>query len=111
MSTEPLHGHPLDFDAVVLDFDEIAVAEDALKPGGDLPWPVSRRGSPRLSREQRPAELAGDAAAEADQALAVGCQHLLVDARPEIKALQKGLRGELDQVLKALRSLASSVRW
>ena len=31
-----LHGHPLDLQAVVLDLDEVAVAEEPVEPGGHL---------------------------------------------------------------------------
>ena len=56
------HGQPLDLQAVVLDLDEVAVAEDAVEPGGDLGLPsvsTSRAPSRRVAGcKQRAAELA-----------------------------------------------------
>ena len=92
------HGDPLLFDAVVLDLDEVAVAENLVVPGGRL---AGLFHAGRAAHQQAAVQLAGDAAAQADQALAVGGQDFLVDAGAEIEAFQKGPGRELQQVLEA----------
>ena len=54
----------------------------------------------RVAREQRAAQLARHAAAQANDALAVRRQQFAIDPRLVIKAFQKRLAGELDQVVK-----------
>ena len=46
-------------------------------------------------------DFAGDAAAQADQALVVGGEEVLVDAGAKVKSFQEGGRGQLDKILKA----------
>ena len=92
------HGDALLFDAVVLDLDEVAVAENLVVPGGRFAG-LFHAGRP--AHQQPAVQLAGDAAAQADQALAVGGQDLLVDAGTEVKTFQKGPGRELQEVLKA----------
>ena len=53
--------------------------------------------------QQRAAQLAGDAAAQAYQPFAVGGQQLLVDPRLEVKPLQEGRRRELHEISEARR--------
>ncbi len=91
------HGDPLLFDAVVLDLDEVSVAENLVVPGGRL---AGFFHAGRTAHQQAAVQLAGDAAAQANQALAVGGQKLLVDAGAEIKTFQKGPRREFQEVLK-----------
>ena len=61
---------PLDLEAVVLNLDEVAIAEHAVEPGGDLAGLARVASSAVLPREQRAAELARDAAAQADDPFA-----------------------------------------
>ena len=81
-----LHGHALDFQVVVLDLDEVAVAEELVEPGGRLPGLLQVG---LAAGQQQAVQLAGNAAAQADNALVVGLQQLAVDARLEIESLPK----------------------
>jgi hypothetical protein len=85
----------LDVQAVVLDLDVEVVAEDAVEPAGQLRRLVD------LVLEDVLAELARGAAGQADQALLVRFEQLLVDARDVVVALQEGDGGHLDEVLEA----------
>ena len=57
------HGDPLLLDAVVLDLDEVAVAENFVVPGGRLAGLLH---AGRVAHQQAAVQLAGDAAAQAD---------------------------------------------
>ncbi len=83
---------------VVLDFDVVVVAEEFLIPGGDFQG-LFHVGL--AAGQQRAVQLAGNAAAQANQPFPVGGQQLLVDPRLEIKPLQERRRGELDEVAEA----------
>ena len=85
---------PLHLEAVVLNLDEVPVAERAMKPGGML-FAARKRFVRRVAGEQRAAQLARNAAAQANESLAVGGQQLAIDPRLVIKALQKRLAGKL----------------
>ena len=54
-----------------------------------------------VAREKRAAQLARDAAAQANQPFAMRRQQLAIDPRLVIKALQKRLAGELDEILES----------
>ena len=69
-----------------------------MEPGDGLPG-LFEVGFP--AGQEQAAHFAGQAAAEAEQPLVARLQQLAVDPRLEVEALQKGLRGELHQVLKA----------
>ena len=94
----PLHRHPLRLQVVVLDLDVVVVAEEFSIPGGDFGG-LFQVGL--AAGQQRAVQLAGNAAAQADQPFLVGGQQLLVDPRLEIKPLQEGRRGEFHEVAKA----------
>ncbi len=91
-------GDPLRLHAVVLDFDVISLAENLLEPGDNLPGFFQVR---LVAREDQPIDLAGNAAAQADQAFVVGFEEFLVDARPKIKPFQKRRRGKFYEILKS----------
>jgi hypothetical protein len=55
-----------------------------------------------LALVERLAQLAAQAAGEADQALRILGEIALADARLAIEAVQRGLRGDADQVAVAL---------
>ena len=94
-----LDGHRgaavLDVQPVVLEFDVEVVAERLGVPPGQL------LGRLAVVLQDVLVELAGQAAAQADQPLRVGGQHLPVDAGAVVEALQEGDAGQLDQVLEA----------
>src|SRR5262249_42873429 len=97
----PFHLPPLDFQAVILDFDEITVAEQSLKPSGNF-FGLGEMFMAFISAcEDGAAEFTGDAAAEADEALVILLEQLTVDSRLEVEALQISLGGELNQIAKA----------
>ena len=104
--TAPAIASRCDSKAVVLDFDVVVVAEQLPIPGGDFTGLFHVR---LAAGQQRAVELAGDAAAEADQPLAVGGQQFLVDPRLEVESLQEGRGRELHQVPKA-RGVAGQQR-
>jgi hypothetical protein len=58
----PFHHDPLYIEVVVLNLEEVAIAEQLAEPGGDLHGPVDVRRSTGAA-QQRPAELARRAAA------------------------------------------------
>ena len=65
----PFHLPPLNFDAVVLNLDEISIAKELMKPRGDL-LRLFRSFSIGLCPVQnRPAQLARNAAAQANNSL------------------------------------------
>ena len=100
-----LQGHighlPLHIQAVVLDLDEIPVAEPLLKPAGNIAGLGERLSLFAGAADERPVELARQAARQADDPLAVLLQQVTVDPRLEIEALQVGLGGQLEQVVEA----------
>jgi hypothetical protein len=59
----PFHLPALNFDAIVLDFDEIPIVEYIVKPGGNFFGFAQMFFIRRLPLQQRPAEFAGNAAA------------------------------------------------
>jgi hypothetical protein len=93
------HRLPLHIQAVVLNLDEIAVAEHAVEPGGVLAA-ARERFVGRVAAEQRAAQFARDAAAQADDAFVKFLQQFAIDPRLVVKAFQKRLAGELHQVLE-----------
>ena len=85
---------PLLADAVILDFDEVVFASKNLH--------VARAGEVGLGLapvHEVLANLGGETAGEADQALGVFGQSGQVSARLVIKTLQMGVRYEFEQVL------------
>ncbi len=94
-----LDDDSLHLEAVVLNFKEIIVAEKLAIPSGDFDGFLEIR---LAAGQQRAAQFARSAAAQTDQSLAVGGQQLLVDARLEIKTLQKSCRRKFHEVAKAL---------
>ena len=102
----PFHHQPLRLQTVVLDFNVIVVAEQVAVPGGDFDGLFQVR---LAAGQQRAAQFAGDAAAEADQPFAVGGQQFLVDPRFEVEPLQESRGGELDEVPKT-RGVAGQQR-
>src|SRR4051812_10051017 len=91
---------PLDLDAVVLNLDEVTITKRAMEPSGMF-FAAQHGFFFGVAREQRAAQLARHAAAQANQSLAVRRQQLAIDSRLVIKAFQKSLAGELDEILKA----------
>ena len=84
-------------DALVLHLEEeVARAEDVAQAGGRLERRL------RLLDLQRARHFAFQAAAQADQALRVLREQLLVDARPVVEAFGVAGRRQLDQVLPPL---------
>ena len=85
----PFHAQPLDLEAVVLDLDEVPIAEHAVEPGGDFHRPASR--SARLRCRCRIARLNSPETQPLRQMMpfAVGREQLLVDPRLEVKALAR----------------------
>ena len=69
-----------------------------MEPGGRLPGLLQVG---LAAGQQQAVELAGDAAAQAEEPLVVGLQQLAVDPGLEIEPFQEGLRGELHEVLEA----------
>ena len=94
----PFQSQPLHLQAVVLDFDVIVVTKEVVIPGGDGQGLFHVGLS---AGQQRAIEFAGDAAAQADQPVAMGGQQFLVDPRLEVEAFQKRGGGELHEVAKA----------
>ncbi len=93
---ETLVDPPLLIDAVVHDLEEEAVrAEDLAEDADRL------QGRGLLPRAEVLRDLAGEAPGEADQALGVGGQHLLVDARPMVEALGVADRDQLHEIVVA----------
>ena len=87
-------------DALVLHLEEEVVrAEDVAQPRRRF----ERR--PRLLHLERARDLALEAAAQADEALRVLGQQLLVDARPVVEPFGVAGRHQLDQVLVAFVGL------
>ena len=79
--------------AVILDLEEIIVlAEDV-----DV-LAHERVGLVKIARDQRARHFAGDAGRQADDALVIFAQQLVVDARLVIKALDVCIRHELHEV-------------
>ena len=81
---------PLDFEAVVLNLDEVPLAKRAMKPGRML-LTADERFIRRVARKQRAAQLARNASAQAHNPVAVGGQQFPIDPRLVIKPLQKRL--------------------
>jgi hypothetical protein len=95
-------GHLLlDGEAVVLDLDEVAVAEEFLEPAGHLAGLHERLLLRPRRADQGAAELSRQAARQADDSLVVGREQFAVDPRFEIKAFEVGPRGELQEVGEA----------
>ncbi len=94
----PVHHRPLRFQVVVLNLDVIIVAEELAIPGGDFEGFCEVR---LAAGQQRAAQLAGGAAAEADEPFAVGGQQFFIDSRLEIESFQKGGGGELHKISEA----------
>ena len=99
MSTAPSAERVWMSSAVVLDLDVEIVAEDLVNQIGDV------AGLVHLIEQDEIAELARRAARQADDALAVGFEHLLVDARNVVVAFEVGDRRHLDEVLEAVEIL------
>ena len=84
---------PLIGEAVILHLDEVAVGSEDVA--------ILPRGGQRarlLAGEQLDPDLGGQAARQADDALGMLGQELLVHAGPVVEALEVGLRDELQQV-------------
>src|SRR5688572_9272769 len=96
----PLQRQSLDFQAVVLYLDEIAISEHLLEPAGGLQGLVQVELAVGAAQE-RTAQLPGDASAKADQPFAMRRQKLLVDPRLAVETLEEGGGGQLDEVLEA----------
>jgi hypothetical protein len=95
-------GHlPLHLEAVVLDLDEVAVAERPLEPAGDLPGLGQRLALLAGGADERPAELARQTAGKADEPLTILLEQFAVDPRLEVEALEVGLRRQLEEVREA----------
>jgi len=97
----PEHGvePPLLLQAVVLELDEVVVAEDAQEAPQHL---LAGLGA---DVEDRARQLGAEAARERDHALVVLLEQLEVDARLHVEALEEGAAGELAQVAVALHVL------
>ena len=95
----PCHRHPLRLEVVVLHFDVVVVAEQFSEPGGDFGGLLHVR---LAAGQDRAAQFAGNAAAQADQPFVVGGQQFLVDPRLEVKPLQERRRGEFHEVSEAV---------
>ena len=103
----PLHGdRRLHLQAVVLDLDRSSGRRRGLEPGGHFHGAFSI-----VRRRRRPAgpDLSSleHAAAQANQALVVGFEQLLVDPRLEVEPFEERRRGEFQQVLEPVRFWAS----
>ena len=81
--------------SVVLHLDVEVLAEQLGEPGADL------LGLVHLFLEDPLAELGAGAAGQADEAVVMGGEQLLVDARDVVVALQVGDAGHFDEVLEA----------
>ena len=99
MSTAPSSCRSLDIDAVVHDFDEVAIIEDVVKPTGDFAASFSCFcGIDAL--QNRATEFAADTARQADDAFAVLFQDFFVDPRLEVETFQRRGGGQFDQVFE-----------
>ena len=85
--------------AVVLQLQEVVLAEDVAVPAGGL------RARARDHLRGWPRRLAAVARAQRDQALGVLGQQRAIDARLVVVALEAGARDQLDQVLVAVEVL------
>ena len=93
----PLKRHLLDFQPVVLNLDKVSIPKRRAEPAGNLDGLLVVRS---VALDQGPVQLAGDAATQAKDPFAVCLKDLLVYPRAEVKPLQIGRRGELQQVLE-----------
>ena len=94
-------GHlTLHVKAVVLDLDEIPVAEPLLKPAGNIAGLGERLALFAGAADEGPAELARQAAGETDDPLSVLLQQFAIDPRLEVEALEIGLGGQLEEVVE-----------
>ena len=92
----PLHG-----EAVVLNLDEIPVAEGLLEPSGNFAGFGERLRLPRSGADERPGEFTRQAAGEADNPFAELLEQFAVDPWLKVEALEVGLRGQLEEVGEA----------